>query len=140
MKTANTTVEMFWNRWKLHLCVKMGGKCHRQRKNLFELKNQQMTKEFYSVKKIYILWMANKLTRKGKLGHKWDFFCREREKNVFVVRHTTVFAILNTFSFETPRWKCFENLLLEIQQKKKEKANRDFSMWSKLMYCLSWSN
>ena len=40
---------------------KMGEKWHEKTKDCVELKKQQMTKEFYSVKRFYIQWMANKI-------------------------------------------------------------------------------
>lgn len=100
--------------------VKMGGRCHKWRKDCYESKKQQVTFKFYNVKIVFIQWIANKITWKGKLIHQWVVFGCEREYNVFVFRNTTVFAISNTFSFETQRGKCFKKLLLPNPTKKRK--------------------
>ena len=68
-----------WKRINGPFLWKLREKWHLKWKNCVELKKQQKTKEFYGVKKIFILWMANKIWWIGKLEHKWATFCRDRD-------------------------------------------------------------
>ena len=52
------------------------------------------------------------------------------ELNVFVSSNTTVFAIFNTISSETPRWKCFEKLLIPDPTNEEEIAIDDTAIIS----------
>ena len=101
---------------------KMGEKWHEKTKDCVELKKHAMALKFYGVKRISILWEANKVMWIGKRCHKWAVFGRVMEINLLGVQNTAVFAIFNTISSKTPRWKCFKKLIRANSTKEEENA------------------